>query len=247
MSKYTTQVRYICEQYAGLDESVGFDDIDSVLDNSVDKVFSFDFPIFDESYREVLERKILMHYYTREIGFETVGLWKLKLCSKLNEIMPYYNKLYNSELIEFNPMYDVDLTRSHQRINTDKTDGTSESSSSSEGEYSNSGSNENTGWNLFQDTPQNTLQDVDEMNYLSNATKTTDSGESSSEGSNSNSTSGSSEFENNYKGIEDYSEKVLGSSGGMNYSDRLKKFRETFLNIDMKVINDLSDLFMYLW
>lgn len=74
-------------------------------------MFDFQFPIFDESYRSVIETKILRHYYTREIGLETVGLWKLKLNTKLNEIMPYYNKLYKSELIEFNPLYDVELTR----------------------------------------------------------------------------------------------------------------------------------------
>ena len=78
MSKYTTEVRFICETESGLTESVGYKDIDTVLDNSVDKIFDFDFPIFDENYRGVLERKILLHFYTREIGFETVGLWKLK-------------------------------------------------------------------------------------------------------------------------------------------------------------------------
>ena len=111
MSKYTTEVRYICETLAGLSESVGYADIEQVIKNCLPKVFDFNFPIFDESYRSVLETKILRHYYTREIGLETVGLWKLKLSTKLNEIMPYYNKLYKSELIEFNPLYDVELIR----------------------------------------------------------------------------------------------------------------------------------------
>ena len=41
---------------------------------------------------------------------ETYGLWKLKLQTKLNEIMPYYNKLYETELFKYNPLYDVDMT-----------------------------------------------------------------------------------------------------------------------------------------
>ena len=57
------------------------------------------FPIFDENYRSVLETKILRHYYTREIGFETVGLWKHYLKTKLNEIMPKYNKLYEASIV----------------------------------------------------------------------------------------------------------------------------------------------------
>lgn len=110
MSKYTTEVRFICETEAGLTDSVGFNDVDSVIEAAREKIFSFDFPIFDEDYRSVLETKILRHYYTREIGLETYGLWKLKLHTKLNEIMPYYNKLYDSELLKYNPLYDVNMT-----------------------------------------------------------------------------------------------------------------------------------------
>lgn len=109
MSKYTTEVRYICETNAGLKESKGYNSIAEIIANSRTKIFDFDYPIYDESYRSVLETKILKHYYTREIGLETVGLWKLKLDTKMNEIMPYYNQLYRSALIEFNPMYTTDL------------------------------------------------------------------------------------------------------------------------------------------
>ena len=84
MSKYTTQVRFICESVSGHTDSVGFDDVDSVIEDAIPHIFDFDFPIFDENYREVIETKILRHYYTREIGLETYGLWKLKLHTKLN-------------------------------------------------------------------------------------------------------------------------------------------------------------------
>lgn len=104
MSKYTTEVRYICENYAGETESQGYDSVQTILDNSWDKVFDFDFPIFDEEYREPLCKKILKHYYTREICEETVGLWKLRLDARMNEIMPYFNQLYNSELVSIAPL-----------------------------------------------------------------------------------------------------------------------------------------------
>ena len=110
MSKYTTEVRFICETAAGYTESVDYDLVEETIQKAIPKVFNFDFPIFDESYRNVLCTKILKHYYTREICEETVGLWKLRLNTRLNEIMPYYNQLYKSELLEFNPFYDVDIT-----------------------------------------------------------------------------------------------------------------------------------------
>ena len=39
MSKYTTEVRYICETYAGLDESVGYDHINEVIAAAQNQIF----------------------------------------------------------------------------------------------------------------------------------------------------------------------------------------------------------------
>lgn len=110
MSKYTTEVRYICEAAAGKSESEGYSKIGEVISAALTAGVFPDYPIYDESYRNVLNTKILKHYYTREICEETVGRWKLRLDSRMNEIMPYYNKLYESALFKFNPLYDVDLT-----------------------------------------------------------------------------------------------------------------------------------------
>lgn len=135
MSNYTTEVRFVCETLAGYDMSQGYGKVSEIIDKSWNKVFDFNFPIFDNSYKEALCKKILMHYYTREIGFETVGLWKLKLETKMNEIMPYYNKLYESETYKFNPLYDIDYTKTHEGEDS----GTSEDSSSHTGTVGDSG------------------------------------------------------------------------------------------------------------
>lgn len=109
MSKYTTELRYVCEHYAGLDESEGYDKIAEIIDKARPHIFDQPYPIFDETYRSVLETKIIKHFYTREICAESVGLWKHWVDTKLNEIMPYYNQKYKSALLEYNPFYDVDL------------------------------------------------------------------------------------------------------------------------------------------
>lgn len=199
MSKYTTEVRYICETLAGLDESVGYSKVDEVIDKSMDKVFDFEYPIFDEKYRPVLQKKILKHFYAKEIGAESVGLWKLWLSNRLNEVMPYYNQMYKSELLEFNPLYDVDYTREH--------DGES------------SGNHKN----LYSDTPQGSVQNVENETYLTNATV------------------------DKVDNTQNYLEHVKGKFGGTSYAKMLNDYRSTFLNIDMMVINELNDLFMNLW
>ena len=62
MSKYTTEVRFICETYAGLTESTGYSNVEQVIENSRSQIFDFSYPIFDEAYKTTLESKILLHY-----------------------------------------------------------------------------------------------------------------------------------------------------------------------------------------
>lgn len=230
MSKYTTEVRFICETASGLSESKGYTDVDSIITNAIPKIFTFTFPIFDENYRTVLEKKILKHFYTREISEETVGLWKLRLDTKLNEIMPYYNKLYKSELLEFNPLYTANLTR------TKKTDYDSNRNTSNNG--SGTGTNSNVSIDLYSDTPQGSLTGVENETYLTNARKTTDTANSSSTATNSGTDA--------LKSTEDYLETVVGFEGS-DASDLLMKYRDTFLNIDMMIIDELETLFFQLW
>lgn len=124
MSKYTTELRYICEHLAGYDESKGYDDVDEIIETAAPLIFSFNYPIFDLAYKLPLEIKILRHFYTREISEETYGLWKLRLQARLNEIMPYYNQLYKSETLQFNPLYDVDYTRQYTKESNGEHDKT---------------------------------------------------------------------------------------------------------------------------
>lgn len=56
MSKYTTQVRFICETCANLTESSGFNDIEDILDKSWNKIFS-NFPILMKNIEQSFVRK----------------------------------------------------------------------------------------------------------------------------------------------------------------------------------------------
>lgn len=204
MSKYTTEVRYICEHYAGLEESADYTGVDEVIRKSRSKIFDFNYPLFDPDYRTTLETKILMHYYTREIGFETVALWKHFLKMRMNEIMPYYNKLYQSELLmPDNPFDDTNYTREGERhdkgTGKEETIGQStmggtvtdegETHSEDGGEDSRSGANEpkRDTWTLYSDTPQGGVAGISAAEpsvgsnaYLTNATHVIENGQGSS-------------------------------------------------------------------
>lgn len=267
MAEYTTQVRTICESLAGLTESTGFDDIDDIIEDALPHIFDFEFPIFDEAYRSVLETKIIRHFYTREIGLETYGLWKLKLCTKLNEIMPYYNKLYNSELYTYNPLYDVNMTTTNVGQKTGET--TDINSSKLSGEHSRQNENNTVGStesigdrntvdrNLYSDTPQGALTGVDQENYLTNVRKivgidaTTEKGNSTAtsldkQTGSDNQASNSTNLGKS-KNTEDYVMHVIGKTAGSDYAKMIKGFRDNLLNIDMDIIRDLEPLFMLIW
>lgn len=272
MSKYTTELRFICETEAGLSESVGYNDTAQVISDARPKIFSFYYPIFDEAYKPTLETKILRHFYTREIGLETYGLWKLKLEAKLNEIMPYYNQLYKSELIEFNPLYDTDLNTKGHRDNDVNENGTTNSVGNdiSTGRSKDSGTDtrmsadKHNEWDLYSDTPQGGINGIQAAEddpslatnaFLTNARHTfgdTDGSTGSTTYGKINDTNGTvnrtgkTDTTRKTIGDTDYIEHVYGYRG-KSPSKSLLEFRNTMLNIDMMVIDELEDLFFQLW
>lgn len=281
MSIYTTEVRYICETMAGYDVSQGFSKIDEILDKAVPRVFDFEWPIFDEEYRVPLEKKILRYFYTREIGCETYGLWKLMLQNKLCEIMPYYNQLYKSELLMagVNPLTDVDYTKSGNRTDegadtrtteregADNTETTATSKDVKKGETSGRDSTSvygnQTHIKKYSDTPQGTLTGVENGTYLTEAEFNTDSDDTNttittsgtedvtdqvdSSGTVKNTTTGNENSKGTTNNTAEYLEKVTGKMGGTSYAKLLRELRESFLNIDRDILNDLGTLFMNIW
>ena len=242
MSKYTTELRFICESKAGLYNSVGFNQIDDVISNSWNKIFD-NFPIFDESYRSVLCSKILKHYYTREISAETVGLWQLWLNTRMGEIMPYYNKLYESALLEFDPFKDTNYSRKHDGTFNGDTRRNGRSEIDVDNSVTSNGTSNSK--NLFSDTPQGAITNIENESYLTNATliKDTDTNTTNTDG---NSTTQNTET-TGITNTDNWIETIVGKQSTVSYSKLLQEFRDTFLNIDVMIINDLSDLFMNLW
>ena len=277
MSKYTTQVRHICDSLAGMFESSQYSGTAETIEKARPLIFDFDYPIFDNKYKKVLETKIIKRYYTREIGEETYGLWKFRLNSRLNEIMPFYNKLYESELLEFNPFYDVDVTTSRDiegTGNTDKDGSRKDVTTGTNGSVGNVTSSDNGSvhdvsvdsredWDLHSDTPQGSISKIKDSNnmYLTDAKNMIKDGTVTSDSESSNrgvvDTVVDSTINRNLDGsfkensimntTENYLETVKGKRGGESYMELLLKYRKTFINIDMMILEDLSDLFMNLW
>ena len=241
------------------------------IKNLIDNKFDFGlttYPIFDESYRNTLNEKIIAHYYENEIGFETANLFKFYLNNRLNEIMPYYNELYKvqKKIIDQNLLLNnVNLTETlsgsnskqdsksetsqNATTNNTTTTGTSQSASTSSG---NSNSK-----NLFQDTPQGTISstDIDAQTWATNLTldrNTTQNAindSSNSSGTAQNTINGSTNNSGTYNtnGTNNYLKSIIGNNGNKFNIDILNDIKNNLMNIDMMIINDLNELFMQIY
>lgn len=258
MSKYTTELRYILERLAGLDHSEPYNKVADIIEAARTKVFDFDYPIYDPAYKPILETKILRHYYTREIGSETYGLFKLRLEDELNLIMPYYNELYKSTLLDFNPLYTVDYFEDH--VGSKEGDN-SKSGSGSDNRTLNTAlaktgtvktETDNEDWIKYSETPQGAITDLDTDKYLTNATKDTADDETTVTYNTSDANTGTDNVAHshnesgNYHDVDSYLNHVYGRQGG-SAAALIKEYRETLLNIDMQIIEDLNDCFMLLY
>lgn len=224
MSKYTTQLRWVVEQTLN-------DRLLPLEEKSWPSVYKTlgldDYPIFDEAYRETLNNKIIRHYYTREIGAETVGRFRMFVREAMHLIMPYYNQLYESEILAkgMEPLGDRNLNHAEHAWGTASNKGQNSSHSSSSDQ------------NVYQDTPQNEMipSQIKDLQYATNVTLNEDSanatGTSSSDGK--------------------YDNMVQKTESGYSrpQSELLQLYRETFLNIDNSIVHDveLSQCFMTIW
>lgn len=274
MAKYTTLVKSICESLAGQRDPSTFANADTVINQAIPKIFSH-FPLYNEEHRNILCSKILKHYYFREICCETVGQWKFYLNSKLNEIMPFYNEMYKTVEFEYNPLHNVDITRTGNEnligLTKDNETKAIADTLTKKGEQHGqeifNGTNDitrnatNSNTERFSDTPQNELSDIQQDKYLTSATlndgtnKGTEKSENSSTNTvnNTNSStdtrnvSDSTYRTNDLTNDKTYTEKITGKNNSESYSKIITEYRKAILNVDMMIINELEDLFFKLW
>lgn len=181
-------------------------------------------PIFDESYKDILTGKIIDRFWNREIGFESLDVFQMKMRVKLNEIMPFYNQLYKSTEIPYEALSTINLkTESESRnTGTENSAGNSTSTQTTNGES-----------RAVQSTTPQTMLSGDE-DYASSAadTRSLSAGESGSENTAEATSTGEATGDT----------LVTGYQGTP--ADLIMRFRDSLLNVDLMVLRDLEELFM---
>jgi hypothetical protein len=127
-------------------------------------IFDFDYPLTTNITKESFEVMILNNFLMRRIGYDTVTAFKIALSVKLNEIMPKYNKLFDS-------MHNWDLFNDGETI-------TRQYSST----INNTGTTGSISDRRYSDTPQNQLSDIRDGRYVTDYNYDCDSSNISNSG-----------------------------------------------------------------
>ena len=171
--------------------------------------------------KATFEQKVIDHYRFRQIGQETVGRFLHYFRTKVREIMPYYVQVYEFDAKFRNiedPLESYNLVETFQQ------------ETSGSGRVSGQNSSENSGTNIFSDTPQGSIGNIE--TYMSNAGKTSESG------------SGSSEQDSESSGETSHTLTRKGNIGVQPLGGEVENIRNAFINIDMQIIEELNDLFL---
>ena len=180
--------------------------------------------------KDKLAKKIVDHYYMRESGFETIGLFKHYAKVTMQELMEEYLPLIYSSSIKYDPLVNVDYTETFNRTADTTNNGTSNSNSNS-----NSSS-----LGVNSDTPQGQIKksEILQGRYAS-TTGATENESSISDTTNTNSTSNTGE---------EYTKRVKGNSGVSATAQKMvEQYRDNIIAIDNKIIKELNILFMGLY
>ena len=123
MSKYTIEIREICDLLNRQTVESWFKDYELT-----DYLTSDEITVITERgtwSKDKLAKKIVNHYFTREIGYETIGLFEHYVKIRMNEIMESKLPLIYSAAISYDPLVNVDVTTTLTRRVDDAGNNTS--------------------------------------------------------------------------------------------------------------------------
>lgn len=225
----TYSVWQLCYDYIHYKYDIPYDEIrqlpfDDIAEKSREYFFNFEYTLFDESYKPHLEKSFILHFFMYEIGFETVHLFLQQLYTEWIIKIPTYNKFYESLNLITDPLTTVNM-ESESTGNTSTTaqnenHGTSENESSSDAS------------GTYSDYPQTLLGNLD---YATSGTK---------DGSTSRATSTQDSDGTSTSTGETTNKSTSKGYNGLPPSTLLSQYRNTILNVDMLLFNDLQTLFL---
>jgi hypothetical protein len=238
MASYTMQLREYIESWS--EDNIDNMKTRDVIEAGRTKLFDFDYPIFDPAYKNVFETHFIRNFYMREIGFETEGLFKFYLETWLLINMPYFNKMFESELLKFDPLSNANVTDSTNRTGKATTNNSSSTNASSNSK------DDRFARNLESNQPDTRLAITANdgegvIEYASAIDEHNENNSTSSSGKSNQSASASA------NSTEEYLATRSGKTGDVSYSKLLGEYRDSLLRIEKRIFDEMNELFMLVY
>lgn len=206
-------------------------------------LWDFDLGIDDPLFESRLKETIENYFYFNEIGSETPDRFKHRFQSKLKLILPYYNNLYNTTLLDFDPLINYKM----EELFIEEGD---------EGVISNiTGSSDSVSDNkvIGSESSQNDLTETDYPQH-SQITSDIPSGKTQNKGTGTTTQNTDSSYNENTssktnqnKTLNKNYSKVVEGVTGQSYSSLIKEYRENIINIEKMILNELKSLFILIY
>jgi len=203
-------------------------------------LWDFDLLIDDQNWKERVKQTIEDAFFFYEIGSETPDRFKHRFRTKLNLILPYYNNLYNTTLLNVNPLINYSLDETLTEQGEEDFNNTTQNNVTGQGSSTNNQDHEDETSNTITEYPQNAnmLNDIpSERSQLNNQGTVSDN---SSSTSNQASTGLSAQ---NKILTKSYNKKIEGLTG-QSYASLIMEHRQSIINIEQMIIKDLKPLFI---
>jgi len=198
-----------------------------------------DYPIFDEAHRSELNDKLYRHYKYREIGFETIDMFVDRLRTRMWEIMPPINEIWKTTGYEYNPLDAVDMYSESE--SSSRSQGTAESESAATDKSTGDSKSDSTGRTQTYEMPQ--TANVAGENYATSAGDSASTGLTETSSRSDSSSTSRSDTDN--RGTSATTSHQHGRT--MPAQELIRAQRDLIVNLDMLVVEGVSDLFMSLW
>lgn len=265
MSRYTTTINDIINHY--LPEEIRYTDfsLNTLVEQTHKQFFDFEYAFYcdDTKIRDKFEQDFLLTYLNDYIGYETLGMFKVRLLSHLNTNMYWYTRMYERITQGDDPFINQKETIGDSRIlnigeneeknqntkaQTETTD-TTNTNTNTETNYTLSHDNES----IHSDNPQVTIKTSDYASTMDRATEKTSDNTKTKQSTQTTDknvsafTQDMNDKRERKEKEEEEKENIRTGLTGMSRAEAIKQYSEQIFNLEKMLIDSCKGMFLKVW
>ena len=198
-----------------------------------------DFPFYvnDDTIRNEFMNMFILKYYQYNFVHETVGYFLSRWLAKITEVNPYYEKLYYSTTLTYDPISNRNYTLERVRSELEKENATNNKNGSLN--ETNIANNQSDSQTIYSDNPQTNFSGVD---YAASM----DRGQTVNNNTNTrNNSTNENENINRTRNNDGNETETMRGFMGEDINKLIISYRNAIVNINSQLCNEFDSLFSY--